>query len=91
MKIRKVKKTVSTSLLAMIVVLMSISVAAAVPWEGSLIPQNSAGSYGENTPVELWVTYNSTGLTYGALAYQVDIHFDPGCVNITAANYATSP
>jgi hypothetical protein len=91
MKIRKGKKIICTSLLAMIVVLMSISAAAAVAWEGFLIPQNSAGSYGEDTPVELRVTYNDTGLPYGALAYQVDIHFDPGCVNITAANFAASP
>jgi hypothetical protein len=62
-----------------------------VPWEGYLVPQDSAGSYGEDTPVELWVEYNGTGLTYGALAYQIDLHFDPSCVNITAADFSTSP
>jgi parallel beta-helix repeat protein len=61
------------------------------PWEGYLVPQESAGSYGEDTPVELWVDYNDTGLPYGAIAYQVDLHFDPGCVNITAADFSTSP
>jgi hypothetical protein len=77
----------------MIVVLISISVvaAAAVPWKGYLVPQNSTGSCGEDTPVELRVDYNDTGLPLGAVAYQVDIHFDPGCVNVTAANFSTSP
>jgi hypothetical protein len=61
------------------------------PWAGYLVPQDSTGNYGEDTPVELWVTYNDTGLTYGAIAYQADLHFEPGCVNITSANFSTSP
>jgi hypothetical protein len=87
------RKIVGASLLAMIVVLISISVVAApvVPWKGYLVPQNSTGSYGEDTPVELWVTYNDTCLTHGAFGYQVDIHFNPGCVNVTAANFSDSP
>ena len=62
-----------------------------VPWEGYLVPQDSAGSYGEDNPVELWVDYNATGLPYGAVAYQIDFHFDPSCVNVTSANFSTSP
>jgi len=85
------EKIVSTSLLAIIVVLMGISVAAAVPWEGYLVPQHSTVNYGEDTAVELWVEYDDTGLTYGAVAYQVDIHFDPSCVNITDTDFSTSP
>jgi hypothetical protein len=85
------EKIVGASLLAMIVVLMGISVAAAVPWEGYLIPQHSTGNYDEDTAVELWVEYDDTGLTYGAVAYQVDIHFDPICVNITGTDFSTSP
>ena len=88
-------KIVGASLLAMImtVVLMSIfvSVAAAAPWEGYLVPQDSTGNYGEDTAVELWVTYDDTGLAYGAVAYQVDVHFDASCVNVTAADFSTSP
>jgi nitrous oxidase accessory protein NosD len=61
------------------------------PWEGYLVPQDSTGNYGEDIPVDLWVEYNATGLTYGAVAYQVDLHFDPGCVNVTSANFSTSP
>jgi hypothetical protein len=63
----------------------------AVPWEGYLVPQDSTGNYGEDTPVEFWVDYNDTGLTYGAVAYQFDLHFEPGCVNITSADFSTSP
>ena len=86
-------KIAGASLLAMIVVLISVfvSVAAAAPWEGYLVPQDSTGNYGEDTAVELGVTYDATGLTYGAVAYQVDVHFDPSCVNITAADFSTSP
>ena len=86
-------KIVGASLLAMIVVLISVfvSVAAAAPWEGYLVPQDSTENYGEDTAVELGVTYDATGLTYGAVAYQVDVHFDPSCVNITDADFSTSP
>jgi hypothetical protein len=63
----------------------------AVPWEGYLVPQDSTGNYGEDTPVEFWVKYNDTGLTCGAVAYQFDLHFEPGCVNITSADFSTSP
>ena len=62
-----------------------------VPWQGYLVPRNSTGNYGEDTPVELWVDYNDTGLTLGAIAYQFDLHFDLDCVNVTAANFSTSP
>ena len=79
------------SLLAMIIVLMGISVSAAAPWTGYLTPQDSTGNYGQDIGVELGVTYDDTGLPYGALAYQVDIHFDPECVNITGADFSESP
>ena len=92
MKIRA-WKIVGASLLAMIVVFLitALPVAAQAPWVGYLVPQNSTGSCGGDTPVELWVDYNDTGLTYGAIGWQVDVHFDPGCVNVTAADFSTSP
>ncbi|MCK4459396.1 MAG: hypothetical protein KAU52_06720 [Methanosarcinales archaeon] len=65
------------------------------PWIGWFVPQNSsAESSGEDTYVELWVTYDRSlqaDQTYGALSYSLDIHFDPNCVNITSADYSTSP
>ena len=87
------EKIIGALLLAMTVVLMTVfvSVAAAAPWEGYLVPQDSTGNYGEDTAVELWVTYDDTGLPYGAVAYQVDVHFDLSCVNVTAADFSTSP
>ncbi|MDD2666839.1 MAG: hypothetical protein PHI74_07120, partial [Methanocellales archaeon] len=62
-----------------------------VPWDAYLVPSASTGDYNEDTEVELWVDYDDTGLTYGALAYQFDLHFDPSCVNITSADFSTSP
>jgi hypothetical protein len=62
-----------------------------VPWDAYLVPSDSTGNYGEDTPVELWVDYNDSTLTYGALAYQFDLHFDPSCVNVTSADFSTSP
>jgi hypothetical protein len=79
------------SLIAIFVVLMGATVAAADPWEGYLVPQHSTGNSGEDTMVELWVDYDDTDLTYGAVLYQVDIHFDAGCVDITAADFSASP
>ncbi|MDD3292366.1 MAG: lamin tail domain-containing protein, partial [Methanocellales archaeon] len=64
---------------------------AGIPWDAYLVPSDSTGDYGEDTPVELWVDYDDTGLTYGALAYQFDLHFDPNCVNVTSADFSTSP
>ena len=89
----KMRRMVGTLLLITmcIATIAVLPVTAVAPWEGYLVPQNSTGSYGEDTAVELWVTYNDTGLTYGAIAYQVDVHFDPSCVNVTAADFSTSP
>ena len=89
----KMRRMIGTLLLiTMCIATIAVLPATAVaPWEGYLVPQNSTGSYGEDTTVELWVTYNDTGLTYGAVAYQVDIHFEPSCVNITDADFSTSP
>ncbi|MDD2666885.1 MAG: hypothetical protein PHI74_07860, partial [Methanocellales archaeon] len=64
---------------------------AGIPWDAYLVPSDSTGDYNEDTEVELWVDYDDTGLTYGALAYQFDLHFDPNCVNVTSADFSTSP
>ncbi|RLI06341.1 hypothetical protein DRO22_01305 [Candidatus Bathyarchaeota archaeon] len=65
--------------------------AVALPWEGWLEPQDSTGAPGEDIYVEQWVTYDGSVDPNGPLLYQVDIHFDPSCVNITSANFSTSP
>ncbi len=85
------RRIMGISLFAILIVLMGVSVAAAEPWAGYLTPQDSKGYYGHDSTVELEVIYNDVELTYGALAYQVDIHFNPDCVNITNADFSASP
>jgi len=88
--INRFGKGISTSLLAIvmvpaIVLLLSIVPVAAAdhPWEGYLVPQNSTGSYGADTLVEVRVDITSTAVW----GYQVDIHFDTSCVNITDVDW----
>lgn len=63
--------------------------AAADPWEGYLIPQDGDRICGGDDNVEFWVNY--TGWATGCNAYQVDIYFDPSCINITDADFSESP
>ena len=85
-------RIVSTSLLAMVMVLAMVltlsvmPVGAQDPWEGYLVPQNSTGSYGADTYVDLYA--NATVTTW---MWQVDIHFDLSCVNITNVDFTGCP
>ena len=85
-------RMVSTSLLAMVMVLSMVltlsvmPVGAQDPWEGYLVPQNSTGSYGADTYVDIYA--NATVTTW---MWQVDIHFDLSCVNITNVDFTGCP
>ncbi|MEA1894935.1 MAG: hypothetical protein U9N36_07015 [Euryarchaeota archaeon] len=64
--------------------------AAADPWDGYLIPQDGTGICGgDDKFVEFWVNYEGWGT--GCSGYQVDIYFDPSCINITDADFSESP
>jgi len=85
-------RIVSTSLLAMVMVLAMVltlsvmPVGAQDPWEGYLVPQNSTGSYGTDTLVELWANV-TTDQVWG---YQADLYFDTSCVNVTDITYTSA-
>jgi len=85
-------RIVSTSLLAMVMVLAMVltlsvmPVGAQDPWEGYLVPQNSIGSYGTDTLVELWANV-TTDQVWG---YQADLYFDTSCVNVTDITYTSA-
>ncbi|CAD7771097.1 PQQ-like domain protein [Candidatus Methanoperedenaceae archaeon GB37] len=86
-------KGASASLLAMIMVLsialpLSVMpVAAADPFEWYLVPQDSTGTYGADTLVELRADITSTEV-WGC---QIDLHFDTSCVNITDIDFTGNP
>ncbi len=85
-------RIVSTSLLAMVMVLSMVltlsvmPVGAQDPWEGYLVPQNSTGSYGTDTLVELWANV-TTDQVWG---YQADLYFNTSCVNVTDITYTSA-
>ena len=85
-------KGIGASLLAMVMVLAMVltlsimPVGATDPWEGYLVPQNSTGFYGADTYVVLYA--NATVTTW---MWQVDIHFDLSCVNITDVDFTGCP